>query len=85
MAGAIARLSRVKVPSAPKTTYSVGVVRGDTSINSIPFEVSMDVDMRSEACGELKKVDEALPSPCSWRWRVASRGVIRSGSFQMEA
>jgi len=57
MAGAIARLSRIKVPAAPKTTYSIGVVRGGTSVNSIPFEVDMDVDMRSESCAELKKVD----------------------------
>jgi tripeptide aminopeptidase len=60
MAGAIARLSRVKVPATPKTTYSIGVVRGGTSVNSIPFEVSMDVDMRSEACAELQKVDETF-------------------------
>ncbi|HJY35030.1 MAG TPA: M20/M25/M40 family metallo-hydrolase, partial [Vicinamibacterales bacterium] len=60
MAGAIARLSRVKVPASPKTTYSIGVVRGGTSVNSIPFEVSMDVDMRSESCAELKKVDDTF-------------------------
>ena len=58
MAGAIARFSRIEVPASPKTTYSIGVVRGGTSVNSIPFEVSMDVDMRSESCAELKKVDE---------------------------
>ena len=57
MSGAITRLSRVEVPQTPKTTYSVGVVRGGTSVNSIPFEVSMDVDIRSESCAELKKVD----------------------------
>src|SRR5215204_1291241 len=57
MAGAIARLSRVEVPQSPKTTYGVGVVRGGTSVNSIPFDVSMDVDMRSESCAELKKLD----------------------------
>jgi tripeptide aminopeptidase len=58
MAGAIARLSRVKVPTSPKTTYGIGVVRGGTSVNSIPFEVSMDVDMRSESCAELKTLDD---------------------------
>ena len=58
MAGAIARFSRIEVPASPKTTYSIGVVRGGTSVNSIPFEVSMDVDLRSESCAELKKVDD---------------------------
>jgi acetylornithine deacetylase/succinyl-diaminopimelate desuccinylase-like protein len=57
MGEAIARVSRLTVPSKPKTTFNVGVVRGGTSINSIPAEVSMDVDMRSESCAELKKLD----------------------------
>ena len=60
MAGAMARLSRVQVPASPKTTYSVGVVSGGTSVNAIPTEVRMDVDMRSESCGELQKLDAAF-------------------------
>ena len=58
MGNAIAQFSRVHVPATPKTTFSVGVVRGGTSVNSIPAEVSMDVDMRSVDCGELKNVDD---------------------------
>jgi len=57
MGDAIARFSRLTVPSKPKTTFNVGVVRGGTSINSIPADVSMDVDMRSESCAELQKLD----------------------------
>ena len=60
MAAAIARFSDVQVPASPKTTYNIGVVRGGTSVNSIPADVSMDVDIRSESCAELKKVDEAF-------------------------
>ena len=60
MGGAIARFGRLEVPSSPKTTYGVGVVRGGTSVNSIPAEVSMDVDLRSESCAELKKVNDAF-------------------------
>ena len=77
MAGAIARLSRVKVPATPKTTYSIGVVRGGTSVNSIPFEVGMDVDMRSESCAELKKLDDAVPRASS-REAVAEENAARS-------
>ena len=58
MAGAIARFSRITVPQEPKTTFNIGAVSGGTSINSIPFEVHMDVDMRSESCAELKKLDD---------------------------
>ena len=57
MGNAIARLSRVQVPATPKTTYSVGVVSGGTSINAIPADVRMDVDMRSESCAELQQLD----------------------------
>jgi acetylornithine deacetylase/succinyl-diaminopimelate desuccinylase-like protein len=60
MGNAMAKFSRVQVPREPKTTYSIGVVRGGTSINAIPFEVSMDVDMRSESCAALKKVEDQL-------------------------
>jgi tripeptide aminopeptidase len=60
MGGAMARMSRLEVPATPKTTYSVGVVRGGTSVNSIPAQVQMDVDMRSVSCAELKKVNEAF-------------------------
>ena len=60
MGGAIAKFSHLEVPATPKTTYSVGVVRGGTSINAIPSEVSMDVDLRSESCAELKKIDDAF-------------------------
>lgn len=58
MGNAIAKFGRVDVPQEPKTTYSVGVVRGGTSINAIPFEVSMDIDLRSVSCAELKKVED---------------------------
>lgn len=57
MGNAIGRFSRAQVPSRPKTTFNVGVVSGGTSVNSIPAAVSMDVDMRSESCAELKKLD----------------------------
>ena len=60
MGNAIAKLSRTQVPSSPKTTYNVGVVSGGTSVNSIPFAVRMDVDLRSESCAELAKLDDAF-------------------------
>ena len=58
MGNAIARFSKIQVPERPKTTFNVGVVSGGTSVNSIPFQMEMLVDMRSVDCGELKKVDD---------------------------
>jgi tripeptide aminopeptidase len=58
LGGAMQKLSKITVPAAPRTTYSVGVVGGGTSVNSIPFESWMEVDMRSESPAELAKVEK---------------------------
>lgn len=44
---AIADISRLEVPSDPKTTYNIGVIRGGTTVNTIASEAEMLVDMRS--------------------------------------
>jgi tripeptide aminopeptidase len=60
MGNAIAKFSKLQVPSQPKTTFNVGIVSGGTSVNSIPSEVQMVVDLRSESCAELKKLNESF-------------------------
>jgi acetylornithine deacetylase/succinyl-diaminopimelate desuccinylase-like protein len=40
-----------------KTSYNVGRIGGGTSINSIPFESWMEVDMRSEDPDRLKEIN----------------------------
>ncbi len=62
MAGAMQRFGKLTVPATPKTTFSVGVVGGGTSVNSIPFESWMEIDMRSESRQELQKLDESFVS-----------------------
>lgn len=57
MGSAMAKIGQIKVPSSPKTTFSVGVVGGGTSVNSIPFEMWMELDLRSESRAELDKLD----------------------------
>jgi acetylornithine deacetylase/succinyl-diaminopimelate desuccinylase-like protein len=56
MGKAMDRISKIPVPSAPRTTYNVGVIGGGTSVNSIPSEVWMDVDLRSESPQQLMKL-----------------------------
>ncbi|RFS19304.1 M20/M25/M40 family metallo-hydrolase [Chitinophaga silvatica] len=43
-----------------RVTYNVGVIGGGTSVNAIPFESWMEVDMRSESPERLKGMDELL-------------------------
>ena len=54
---AMAGIADIQVPTNPKTTFNVGVISGGTSVNSIPFEGSMEVDMRSESATELGTID----------------------------
>lgn len=53
----VTQMYRLKVPADPKTTYSASVVGGGTSVNSIPEEVWLEVDMRSESPDELAKLE----------------------------
>lgn len=57
MGRAVDQLYEVKVPTRPKTTYSASVVSGGVSVNSIPADVTLEVDMRSESKDELAKLD----------------------------
>jgi acetylornithine deacetylase/succinyl-diaminopimelate desuccinylase-like protein len=57
---AASEFSRIQVPASPKTTYSIGLIGGGTSVNSIPVSGWMDVDMRSESVTELKRVEDRL-------------------------
>lgn len=57
---AMAEIADLQVPSSPKTTFNVGVIDGGTSVNSIPFEASMEIDMRSESPVSLDSVDASV-------------------------
>jgi acetylornithine deacetylase/succinyl-diaminopimelate desuccinylase-like protein len=57
---AIARLSDLEVQSQPKTTFNVGRIGGGTSVNSIPSEAWMEVDLRSSDRTALAALDSAL-------------------------
>src|SRR5437899_3880826 len=60
MGRAIAKISELQVPRQPKTTFNVGRVGGGTSVNSIPFEGWMEVDMRSSDPASLAAVDASF-------------------------
>jgi acetylornithine deacetylase/succinyl-diaminopimelate desuccinylase-like protein len=43
-----------------RTSYNIGRIGGGTSVNSIPFESWMEVDMRSVSPDRLKQIEEIL-------------------------
>ncbi|MGC0776973.1 MAG: M20/M25/M40 family metallo-hydrolase, partial [Candidatus Acidiferrum sp.] len=54
------RFINTKVPTAPRTTFNLGQIEGGTSVNSIPHEAKLKVDLRSEAEGEIARLEVAL-------------------------
>jgi tripeptide aminopeptidase len=54
----ISDLSKVQVPVG--TTYSVGVIGGGTTVNSIPREAWMLVDMRSSSVSDLGLLEKTF-------------------------
>src|ERR1700684_3371812 len=56
MGRTIAKIDAFEVPMSPKTTFNVGRVGGGTSVNAIPFEAWMEVDMRSSDKTSLEAV-----------------------------
>lgn len=57
---AIAQIADFQVPISPRTTFNVGRIGGGTSVNSVPYEAWMEMDMRSAEPAELAKVDAAF-------------------------
>lgn len=57
---AIEVFSQTPVPASPKTTFNVGVIRGGTSVNSIPESASMRVDLRSTSMAEIDRLEQGL-------------------------
>jgi len=60
MGRTITDLYAITPPTEPKTTYAASVVGGGTSVNAIPHDVFLEVDLRSESAAELARLDKQL-------------------------
>jgi len=54
---AISRLASYPAPKRPRTTFNVGRIEGGSSVNAIPGEAVMEVDLRSTSEHELLRID----------------------------
>jgi acetylornithine deacetylase/succinyl-diaminopimelate desuccinylase-like protein len=54
------RFINTKVPANPRTTFNIGQIEGGTSVNSVPYEARLKVDIRSESEDELTRLESAL-------------------------
>lgn len=66
------------VAEGPRTSYNVGVIGGGTSVNSIPFEAWMEVDMRSLSEERLQGID-ALFRATMEEALAAQNALVRRG------
>lgn len=57
---AVAKIAEVRPPAQPKTTFTVGTVRGGSAVNAIAAEAELGLDMRSNDPAELKKLEEQI-------------------------
>jgi tripeptide aminopeptidase len=56
----IARFVTARVPESPRTSFNIGEIEGGTSVNSIPSNAHMKVDLRSESEAELASLEGFL-------------------------
>ncbi len=60
MGRAIARISDLKTPQKPKTTFTVGTVQGGTSVNAIAGDAEMEIDMRADDNAPLLEIEARI-------------------------
>lgn len=57
-AGAI--IADIQTPETPKTTFTIGTIKGGTTVNTIAAQCTVDVDIRSVNLAELDKLEAAI-------------------------
>ena len=62
LAKIVSAITTIEVPSVPKTTYNVGVIRGGRSVNTIADEAEMWLDLRSAEPGALEELEDRVRS-----------------------
>jgi len=72
---AIQEFARTPVPASPKTSFNIGVIRGGTSVNSIPESASMRVDIRSTSMAEMERLEHALRAAIDRAIEEESRAI----------
>lgn len=56
LAALVVQLTKIHLPTSPRTTLNVGVINGGTSVNSIASQASLQLDIRSEEPQALQEI-----------------------------
>lgn len=100
-AALVASLAGLSLPTQPRTTLTVARAAGGTTINAIPAEAWVEIDLRSTSSPELERFDGAirdavaaaadaenarrLPGTASLAASIASLGERPAGAVPYEA
>ncbi len=57
---AVADISEILVPAAPRTTFNVGSIGGGSGATAIPKEMEMQIDIRSNGEKEMEWLDKRI-------------------------
>ena len=80
LAEAASLLSKFKTPAG--TTYSIGVIGGGTSVNVIPSDAWMQVDMRSSSNADLKRLEDDFVA--AMKAAAATENSVRKGRMEVD-
>ena len=67
-----------------KTSHNVGRIGGGTSVNSIPFESWMEIDMRSGSQGKLDEIDAVLQAAIEQALQEENAGRLAGEALTVE-
>lgn len=80
---AVATMADLQVPTVPRTTFNVGRIGGGSSVNAIPAEAWMEIDLRSSDAAQLDALDarvqaviDAAVAEENRRWRAGERVTV---------
>ncbi len=82
LARVIEAFAHTPISQSPKTTFNIGVIRGGTSVNSIPESASMRVDIRSTSMEEMERLERALRLALERAVEEESEAHIKRSSSQ---
>jgi acetylornithine deacetylase/succinyl-diaminopimelate desuccinylase-like protein len=87
LALALATLAETPLPQEPRTTLSIGTIRGGTSVNSIPESAEATLDFRSTSLEQLVRLEVVLhraveDSVDHWNQSAKAVGMLSRGKLE---
>lgn len=84
LGAALVAISRLHLPTKPRTTLNVGTLHGGTSVNSIPSSASADIDLRSVSETELDRLELTVLTRLSAELEAEMRPRAATDRLQLQ-